>query len=288
VQPKPQQPAAKKFDPKMVVSPHPIEAAGTDSSKAAADAMKAKVKAAKVAAVKRAMEKRVADYRNAAIKRWTHKRVSAEKAAKQARNTRQTAKAFARARANGFTPIPRSGGRRLELPSANRYTAATRNARVKLTPNGNARPDRRGMAVIATEYDKDTLTRTAYGEAKHDDAPGQMAVVWALINRARDPLHRFPKSLADVCKQKGQFRTWAKPKLAAEATKIGAHSIAYRTLRRVVDDALAGRSADPTKGAQFYFYNGRVAPSWAADMDCTFVSKVHTFCRPRPQRVDIA
>jgi len=197
-------------------------------------------------------------------------------------------KAFARARANGFTPLPRNGGRRLELPSANRYTPKTLNARVNLTPNGNALPDRRGMAVIATEYDKDTLTRTVYGEAKHDDAPGQAAVVWSLINRARDARHRFPKSLADVCKQKGQFRTWAKPKLAEEANKIGTRSLAYRQIRRVVDDALAGRSADPTKGSLFYYYNGRVAPSWAADMDCSFVSKVHTFCRPRPQRVDIA
>jgi len=143
------------------------------------------------------------------------------------------------------------------------------------------------QAVVATEYDKDVLTRTLLGEAKHDDAPGQVAVVWSLINRARDPAHRFPKTLAEVCKQRGQFRTWANPKLVAAAKKVAATSADYKDMRRVVDDALAFRSSDPTAGALFYYYNGRVAPGWAADMDCTFHSKVHTFCMPKRGRRDL-
>ncbi len=52
-----------------------------------------------------------------------------------------------------------------------------------------------------------------------------------------------------------QFRTWAKPVLVEKATRLSRHSKEYKEMRTIVDDALAGESLDPTRGAQYYYYS---------------------------------
>jgi len=112
-------------------------------------------------------------------------------------------------------------------------------------------------------------------------------IAWTLINRARDSRNRFPKSIADVCRQKGVLRSW---NLKAQALMaLPRTSPEYKLARRIVDEALASSPAkDPIEGGQFYYFNGRVAPQWSKDMECGFRSKTHTFCKQRGQLSSVA
>jgi hypothetical protein len=64
---------------------------------------------------------------------------------------------------------------------ASRVSAVSGNTAFSLSPNGNARPHQRLVLVAATDFDKDVMTRTLYGEAKHEDEPGQRVCLPLII-----------------------------------------------------------------------------------------------------------
>jgi len=147
---------------------------------------------------------------------------------------------------------------------------------------------RSGARVSVSEYDRDIATRTVWSEGRYDDLFGQRGVAWVLVNRLRDRRARFPNTLAGVCQQRGQFHTWASDRSAAEykdAVGLRKQSTEYISARMIIDGVLAGRIADPTNGAQFYYAQTdgveSVRPSWANDMECDVQSRLHVFCRSR-------
>jgi len=222
-------------------------------------------------AIDRVVDVRTQMAREAAAARWEAKKRASLANRNAARQKRRTARVITQAVEKLISPVPRSS----------KPVLTSDDGRIRLLSNGNAKPAFSKTSVAATEYDKDILTRTVFGEAENDDEPGRRAVAWALINRARDPKRRFPTAIAEVCTQKGEFRTWANPKLVKTANKLERHSPSYRKIRAIVDDALAGRSVDPTRGGAFYYYNGRVPPNWATAQNCSSRSKVHTFCHSK-------
>lgn len=248
-QPKPNHPN-KPASANWIVSPIPFTPSTTTPTTPTTPAKTAKPTQpsdARRKAVDAVVDARVWAAREAAAKRWTDKKRRLLAARTRVRDERRADYVIAQAAIKRHMPLSRNIAKRVALTSGN--------SKVQLSSNGNARPLTDRIAVTATEYDKDLLTRTVYAEAEHDDEPGRRAVVWTLINRARDPKKRFPMAIGDVCKQSKEFRTLANPKLVAASKALSRHSAAYKEIRQIVDDALAGRSIDPTHGGCFYFYS---------------------------------
>jgi len=146
-----------------------------------------------------------------------------------------------------------------------------------------------GAHVAVTEYDRDIWTRTIWSEARHDDLFGQRAVAWVILNRARDVGHRFPTTIAAVCKQPGQFHAWSRTSMLSpayyEAVTMRKQSPEYIAARMIIDGVIDGKIPDPTGGAQFYYAQSpgvsAFVPSWAESMNCNYQSRLHVFCRSR-------
>ncbi|QEP30421.1 conjugal transfer protein TraG N-terminal domain-containing protein [Pukyongiella litopenaei] len=109
-----------------------------------------------------------------------------------------------------------------------------------------------GSANGLSNYDRDVMIRTIYGEAANQGELGQAAVAHTIMNRVADP--RWGDNPAEVSLQLKQFSAWnsgtggnAMPMTLDESDP------AYERIGAIVDGVAAGRIADPTDGATHYY-----------------------------------
>lgn len=131
-----------------------------------------------------------------------------------------------------------------------------------------------------TGVDTDVWARTLYGEARGEPIEGLIAVAWVIRNRAERP-GWWGRDVAEVClcAKKGvhQFSCWNPAD--ANSRKLRSVTIgdrAFRTCLQVVDNVVAGRAPDPTKGSTHY-HTAAVSPAWSRGLKPAAVIGRHLF-----------
>lgn len=121
-------------------------------------------------------------------------------------------------------------------------------------------------------YDLDTLTRTAWGEARGETDEGIAAVCWTVKNRSTIALHdNNPKpywwgeTVAEVCLKSYQYSCW----LPSDPNRVkmmalSASNPEYLRCWAIARCVLSGLILDPTGGATHYV-SGSSMPAWAKE-----------------------
>ena len=131
---------------------------------------------------------------------------------------------------------------------------------VPASPAPVPRPKPQGLI----SEDQDIMARTIYGEARSEGRAGMEAVASVIMNRVRS--RRFPSSAKAVCLQPYQFSAWnsndpQRPiMLALDPANPNA---LFAECLEVAGNALAGRLADSTNGADHYWAEYIATPYWA-------------------------
>ncbi len=91
------------------------------------------------------------------------------------------------------------------------------------------------------------------------------AVFWVILNRSKDPTHRWPKDVCDVVTQPYQFSSFnrADPQVTTwPSPQHSADWVAWLNAQIIVANPLGD---DPTKGATGYHTipEGQPLPKWA-------------------------
>jgi spore germination cell wall hydrolase CwlJ-like protein len=113
------------------------------------------------------------------------------------------------------------------------------------------------------------LVENVYHEAHGEDALGQAAVAYVMLNRVRSP--DYPDTIWGVVWQKGQC-SWTEDGRRDRMTDLDA-------IGRAVESALAvsrGKIKDPTGGALHYYAHHKVKPPWSRHGDKLLLGE-HTF-----------
>jgi len=129
-------------------------------------------------------------------------------------------------------------------------------------PGPAARPD---IDVVDAHW----MALTMWGEARAEGETGMRAVGHVIDNRRRAGMHGAAY-VTDTVGRAFQFSCWNPgdpnrdkmldiDRLAPD----GADYRSWRLARRLADEIMAGRSADPTGGA-LYYHSVEVAPAWSA------------------------
>lgn len=115
------------------------------------------------------------------------------------------------------------------------------------------------------EAERRCLALNVYHEARGEPPSGQLAVAHVVLNRVAD--EQFPDSICEVVHQGGEtlrggchFSWWCDGRSDEPADRR-----AWRRSRAVAEQALSGRSVDPTGGA-LYYHATWVSPYWAAEL----------------------
>jgi N-acetylmuramoyl-L-alanine amidase len=145
--------------------------------------------------------------------------------------------------------------------------------------------ENRGDSMLVPLYkgDVDVLARTLYGENRGNGIAGMQSVAWVILNRARDPADRWPKTIAGVCKQRAQFTCWSPNDPNAKVcAAVDERDDSYVEALFAATSVLSGQVVDPTLGSDHYFAVGMKArPSWAETMDFKVRLHGHLFYRSR-------
>lgn len=132
-----------------------------------------------------------------------------------------------------------------------------------------------GLAERARVEDLVCLALNVYHEARGEPEAGQAAVAHVTLNRVEHPA--FPGSVCGVVSQCAgnacQFGWWRRAGLEPREPD------AWDRALDVAADALAGESADPTRGAQYFVDAGRPTPGWAKRFAATATIGGHRFLR---------
>jgi spore germination cell wall hydrolase CwlJ-like protein len=132
-------------------------------------------------------------------------------------------------------------------------------------PDSNVPPVDRdsgsGQWPPLSDFDRDVLIRTLYGEARSEPEEGQIAVIHVIRNRTKRP-KRFRATPGAVAKQPWQFSCWNQndpnlPKMLA----LQSTSEEYKRLGAVVDKAW--KLTDLTDGADHYYADYIPRPRFA-------------------------
>ncbi|MEQ8829740.1 MAG: cell wall hydrolase [Alphaproteobacteria bacterium] len=101
------------------------------------------------------------------------------------------------------------------------------------------------------EGEIDILARTLWGEARGEGRKGMEAVAAVVMNRVADP--RWPGTVRGVVLQPWQFSAWnANDPNRDRMLHVMPDNPAFATALEVAREAVAGRIADPTGGANHY------------------------------------
>lgn len=127
------------------------------------------------------------------------------------------------------------------------------------------------MAKLS-ERELDILAYTLLGEAGGEGRSGMQAVMHVIMNRAESG--RFPSNLAAVATQSNaagihQFSTWNDPIMGGNRpmATYSRQSAAFRRARQIAEEAVAGRSTDPTGGALFFYSTSMDTPPYWWDSE---------------------
>lgn len=99
------------------------------------------------------------------------------------------------------------------------------------------------------------LAMAVYHESRGQPVIGQIAVAHVIINRARSKV--YPDNVCSVVTQPSQFPFQWDPPLDVAA---------WETAVKIADDALSGRSFDPTHGA-LHYHRYDVTAAWSKGME---------------------
>lgn len=103
-----------------------------------------------------------------------------------------------------------------------------------------------------SNYDRDAMIRTIYGEAANEEELGQAAVAHVIMNRVADP--RWGDNPAEVSLQLKQFSAWNAGTGGNDLPmKLREDSPEYKRIGEIVDAVNAGQITDPTQGATHYY-----------------------------------
>lgn len=110
----------------------------------------------------------------------------------------------------------------------------------------------------------DVAARTVWGEARGESDEGMRAVAWVIRNRHRSGKWYAGKALAETCLMPAQFSCWnAADKNRKLLLRLPDDDTLLLRCRKYVEEALAGRGEDPTKGSTHYYAVGIKPPPWA-------------------------
>ncbi|TVQ56484.1 MAG: cell wall hydrolase [Rhodobacteraceae bacterium] len=119
------------------------------------------------------------------------------------------------------------------------------------------------------------LALNVYHEARGESVTGQAAVAHVTLNRVRNP--RFPDSVCAVVTQ--QARGVCQFSWVCNDPGQPRNRTALKRAYQVAVDTLAGRRADPTNGATYFFSRRIPTPDWARRMRETTAIDNHRFFR---------
>src|ERR1700688_4394369 len=107
------------------------------------------------------------------------------------------------------------------------------------------------MADDLSAQDRDLLTRTVLSEAGTDGAPGMAAVASVIKNRIASG--NYGASPSDVVLQPGEFSAWGLPRTDPNSpSRWSTKNPDYQKAAALVDSVWAGKTPDPTGGADHY------------------------------------
>lgn len=140
-----------------------------------------------------------------------------------------------------------------------------------------------------TFADLETLARTLYGEARGEPDEGKAAIAWVVLNRlaqpgwwSRDKNDGIQDdTVAAVCRDPAQFTCWwdEQRERLENATLADA---GMASCVRVALDVLAGRTPDPTAGANHYLTTRcarETPPRWYDPSKVTATIGAHQFLK---------
>jgi peptidoglycan hydrolase-like protein with peptidoglycan-binding domain len=132
-----------------------------------------------------------------------------------------------------------------------------------------------------TASQRDTLIRTAIGEAGGEGQEGMEAVIQVILNRAASG--RYPSDPKDVALQKNQFSAWNSTSNGGnDPGKHSKTSKAYKAAEKALDAVIEG-APDRTGGALMY-HAASITPYWADEANTNGTLKVgnHVFYPTHP------
>ena len=125
----------------------------------------------------------------------------------------------------------------------------------------------------------DILARTIWGEARNQGRVGMEAVASVIMHRAQNP-RWWGSDVVSCCQKPHQFSCWNRgDPNRAKILRATEQDPAFTTALEVAREALAGRLADRTQGADSYANLGICSPHWAEPSKVTCKIGDHTFFR---------
>jgi N-acetylmuramoyl-L-alanine amidase len=121
--------------------------------------------------------------------------------------------------------------------------------------------------------EQELLARCIYGEARGESELGKIAVAHVVMNRVKGRAW-FGKTVHGVILKPFQFSCFNHDD--PNCRVLSEPEIINRSMlecQRVADDALAGKSVDPTAGSTHY-YSGDKEPRWVKDKGMSFQVKI--------------
>lgn len=110
----------------------------------------------------------------------------------------------------------------------------------------------------------DILARTICGENRGGGAKGMTSVACVILNRAANP-RWWGNDITSVCLAREQFSCWNEgDPNRAFIQNLTSQDQSFLVALGIADDAVNGRLADITNGADSYYAAGSPVPSWAA------------------------
>lgn len=148
------------------------------------------------------------------------------------------------------------------------------------------------VQVRPTISDRDAklLALTIWGEARSHGREGMLAVGHVIKNRVEAAKKRFGgDSIEGVVKKRKQFSCWNasdpnRSKLLnldaylAELDPGSPDRVRWEEAKKIAEDILAGRSADPTRGA-LYYHTDAINPDWSKGIKPVTKFANHVFYR---------
>lgn len=126
------------------------------------------------------------------------------------------------------------------------------------------------------ESELQCLAQNIYWEGKSEPLEGQRAIAHLTLNRVAHA--KFPKTVCDVVDQGVENQACQFHWRCSRKTETGYNRAQWLRSLAVAQEALSGRSADPTNGA-IYLHAHYVRPSWFTTRQLTTRIAGHLFYR---------